>query len=166
MNRLIMKKRVLKEKIVHGRDEIYYLTSKGAEFSELPKLTNISLGGYYHTVSLVDLYLKLRSFYPDMAWVSERHLRSDKYLEGKRGHLADGMLIIENKEIAIELKLTLKKQHRLQKILKGYSANFNIDEVWYFCSKRVLPAVVKASSKLNYVKCYNFDEFLRADRFG
>lgn len=165
MKRLINQGLAVKEKIIYGRDSTFYLTGKGAEFTHLPKLNKISLGSYFHSIALIDLHLQLNRRYPSSVFISERQLRNTSQNQvGISGHFSDGILFFDNKKIAIELELSSKKHLRLDNILKGYSTNFSIDEVWYFCSKQVLPSLTKASEKFNYLKVYDFDLFLKGSQ--
>jgi hypothetical protein len=128
----------------------------------LPPLAKISLGSYHHSVVLIHLYLKLSTEYPEAKWTSERTLLNEKFFDGigKSGHCADAILILPDKEIAIEVELTSKSQRRLESIIRSYSTDLSINEVWYFCSGEVLPAVNKIAGNLSYVKTYHLNEYL------
>lgn len=162
IKRLVDSGFVISKRLFCERDSIYYLTEKGAEFTDLPKLANLSLGTYYHNVILIDLYLKLSSYFPGAVWISERQLLNEKFRDGvgKRGHSADGIMLISDKQIAIELELTPKGLNRLEGIIKSYSTNFSIKEVWYFCSKQASQVVKRAAGNVSYVKIFDLDAFL------
>jgi predicted transcriptional regulator len=161
--RLADKGFLLKERMFYGQHALCRVTDKGAQFSTLPPLSKISVGTYHHNIALINLYIKIATQYPNAEWISERTLLYEKYVDGvgKFGHCADALLLFpDNKDIAIEVELTSKSKRRLESIVKSYSTNLLIDEVWYFCSETVLPAVKKVASHLNYVRIFNLSEFL------
>ena len=57
-------------------------------------------------------------------------------LFGQQGHLPDGIMTLDNKQIAIEVELSRKSKLRLEAILKAYAAQFSIQTVWYFVRNR------------------------------
>lgn len=124
------------ERIFFGLPGVYYLTSKGIDCSgsALPGLRRISRGTYQHDLTLALLSLKLADQF-GCEYISERSLKYEKMKDGIGipGHIPDGMLLLENKKIAIEVELSKKGARRLQKIMQEYLKNFDIDEVWYFC---------------------------------
>lgn len=151
------------KRYIHGEFGIYYVTQKGAGMTELLPLHKISLGIYEHQLRIVDVYLKLRAQLPDVKWLSERRLQADHYTEGlgRRGHLPDGILVFpDGKQIAIEIEISMKAKQRLERILKGYSAQFVIEEVWYFCAPDILGSFTKFVEHLTFVKVHNLKEFL------
>lgn len=142
---------------------IYYATSKGAKFTDLPHLNRISLGLYNHQIAIIKVYLKLQVLYPDAHWVSERQLKHDKFSEGlgKIGHLSDGTLILpEGKQIAIEVEMSAKGKNRLHKILRGYAAQLVFQEIWYYCLPSVIPMLTAATQRVPFIKIFNLNEFL------
>jgi Uma2 family endonuclease len=121
------------------------------------------LANYHHDLAVLTLHLKLRTFYPDTAWISERKLKHDKYKlgVGQQGHLPDGILVFpDNKQIAIEVELSCKSKQRLEAILKTYTTQFSLQEVWYFCRQAMLPRLQEAAKKIPFVKIHSLSEFL------
>jgi hypothetical protein len=132
IERLLRMELLRHERVFYGRPGIYRLTKKGASYTGLPAMQGVPLGNYMHEVTLIDVYLRLRSLYPEARFVSERQLKRDKFFDGvgKRGHLSDGYLIFpEGKQVAIEVELSLKGRNRTESILKGYGREFSIEEV-------------------------------------
>lgn len=170
VSRLVEKGLLKHERIFHGRHGIFRATDKGAKYTELPPLHRVIYGNYKHDLLVIELYLKLRQLHPEAQWVSERELKRDKYFDGvgKRGHLPDGMLLFpvegkpEKKQIVVELELTLKGKNRMEGILKGYTANFSIDEVWYYCSGDIVESVrlQAENARVAMIKVYNVNELL------
>lgn len=144
----------------HG---VYYLSSLGAGYTDLPPIERISKGVFDHQQILVDVILKLFEMYPDAVWVSERHLIQQKfqYGVGRAGHVADGVFIFpDGKKVAIEVELSLKSKERLRKIFNAYAGTLAYKEVWYYCADTVMSGVTKLAGKKSFIKIYSLQEFL------
>jgi len=77
---------------------------------------------------------------------------------GKRGHIADGLLLFpDNKEIAIEVELTLKSKQRLLEIFRNYMTCFQIKEIWYYCSPNITDRLSKLAEKMPYFKFHHLE---------
>lgn len=161
MNRLIKGGYVSHNQIFKNKHGIYYLTSKGAKHTTLPPLSTISLGGYKHQLLITDIRQKLCAQYPDAQWISERYLKQQKFFYGigKKGHIADGMLIFPNKKIAIEVELSLKGKQRLETIFNAYGSQLEIDEAWYFCADSLINPLTTLSKNKSFIKIYSIKEF-------
>lgn len=166
MQRLVKGGLMNHKRVFYGQHGVFYLSIRGARYTDLPVIKNIPTSTYDHQLSIVEIYIKLIQQYPDADWVSERRLKHEKFTNGvgkrgKKDHLADGMLIFpDQKKIAVEVELTLKSKDRLSTILRGYAAQFSIDEVWYYCSEKVLPMVSKLAGEKQFIKVYALDELL------
>jgi hypothetical protein len=163
ITRLIDMGLVLHERVFHSRHGLYRLTKKGAAYTQLPELAKVPVGNYEHQLMIIDVYLKLKSLYPDATWISERKLEHDKFSAGlgQRGHLADGILVMPDQtKMAIEVELTQKGKNRLGQILKGYSSQFDFTEVWYYCVPEIIPSYKAITARLSYIKIFNLREFL------
>ncbi len=166
MRRLIKAGLVIHERVFHNRHGIFRLSQHGARHTELPAMANIPIGIYQHQLAIIEVYFKLIQQYPDATWVSERHLKQEKFINGfgKRGHVADGMLILPNeKQIALEIELTLKGNNRLVKIIKSYASQFSIKEVWYYCSEETINKVARLVSNTPYIKIFRLKERIIPD---
>jgi DNA-binding Lrp family transcriptional regulator len=97
-------------------------------------------GTFEHDYTLTGLYIWLVQQYPGRAITTDRELRRDQGVgrligeRGKRLHLPDGILELENERIAVELENSVKSKDRLQAIFRQYYADHNIDQVWYFAT--------------------------------
>tara|TARA_R110000868_G_scaffold309421_3_gene570746 strand:- start:564 stop:1184 length:621 start_codon:yes stop_codon:yes gene_type:complete len=163
MNQLIGAGLVIHKRINFSGFGIYFLTPIGARFTDLPPIDGISKGGFDHQALLVDLVLRLRDVYPEALWVSERHLKHQKfyYGVGKVGHVADGILTFpDGKKFAIELELTNKSNARLAKILRAYGAQFEIEAAWYFCADSVISPLSALCANKPYIKVHSLKEFM------
>ncbi|MDQ3187106.1 MAG: MarR family winged helix-turn-helix transcriptional regulator [Pseudomonadota bacterium] len=163
VNRLVEGGLVKHERVFHGRPGIYRLSPKGAQLTGLPRLVRVPLATYHHDITLIQVYLRLRVAYPQADWISARSLLQAKHADGvgRRGHLPDGVLVLEGgKQVAIEVELTMKGRHRLEKILKSYAGAFDYGEVWYYCAANVAAAMRPLVEKLPFIKIYSVKEFL------
>ncbi|QSZ27612.1 replication-relaxation family protein [Aceticella autotrophica] len=108
---------------------------------------------YKHTLAVVDLSIELEKL---GGWISERELR--------KGHkfnemVPDGVLVKDNKKVAIEVELTLKSNKRLDKKIEYYKGCIDYYEVWYFVeSEAIFEAVKKRVYNLLFVKIYYLKE--------
>ncbi len=163
MSLLINAGLVIHQRFYFANHGIYYLTSRGANFTDLPSIDGISKGGYDHQILLVDLVIKLCEHYPDASWISERHLVQQKFYYGigKVGHVADGILIFsDSRKVAIELELSKKSIMRLEKIFRAYGAQIEIEEAWYFCADSIITSLSELSKNKPYIKIHSFKEFM------
>jgi|GEM_PF-810593 len=146
--------------LVHG-DRAHWLTPTGRAMcgDSLPPPKHIRLGSYRHDRMLVDLALTLVADAGGQ-FTPERHLRQMQEMDriGKRGHVADGWLHLDDqtKPIAIELELSTKGSRRLERILRGYMTNLDIAEVWYFVEcETVRRQLTKAAKDLGFIKIHD-----------
>jgi hypothetical protein len=163
INKLVRHNLLQHEHIFYRRHGLFRLTQAGARFTPLPPLHRVPLANYHHDLTLLNLYLKLRTLYPNTTWLSERRLKHDKYKlgVGQHGHLPDGVLVFpDGKHIAIEVELSCKSKQRLDAILKTYAAQFSLQEVWYFCRQTMLPRLQDAAKNMPFVKIYSLKLFL------
>lgn len=163
MRRLVRHGFINHKRIYFGRHGVYYASAKGAKYTNLPPIDRISQGQYDHQIFIIKVYLKLRQQYPDAHWISERQLKHDKFYDGvgKRGHVSDGILLSpDDKQIAIEVEMSVKGKNRMEKILKGYGAQFNIKEVWYFCLPNVASMLSVVAVKMPFIKIFDLEKFL------
>jgi predicted transcriptional regulator len=163
MKRLVDGGYVVHEQIFKSKHGIYYVTRKGAENTLLPPLSHIALGSYKHQLTITDIRQQLRVKHPDTKWVSERHLKQQKFYYGigKTGHIADGILVFPNKrKIAIEIELSMKGKNRLEKILNAYGGQLDIEEAWYFCPDTLTHSLAVMAKNKSYIKIHSLEGFL------
>tara|TARA_R110000868_G_scaffold207266_7_gene456253 strand:+ start:105 stop:722 length:618 start_codon:yes stop_codon:yes gene_type:complete len=165
LKKLINKGLIEHEPMFYQRHGIYRLTTEGAKHTNLPRLKKVPLWKYEHEMQLIQVYFELMRRYRQATWISERMLLRDKYCGGvgKTGHVADGLLIFpDDKKIAIEVELSLKGRDRSEKILKQYSTQWGVDEVWYFCSDEVIGVIQELALKRPMIKVHHLKEWLSA----
>lgn len=124
------------------RERIYWPTKLGISLcnDDLPPLGHIAAGTYNHSLQLIDLADSLVAK-TGGTFVPERRLRHDRGLAGVgvRGHMPDGHLHLPaRKPIAIELELSAKGRRRLAQIMRQYTADLSVGEVWYFAGSETL----------------------------
>ena len=150
------------EPVFHNSAGVYRATAKGVSISSshLPPLKKYTLTSFRHDLKVTDLSLKLIQQH-DAEFIPERELRHRDGIHafGKTRHLSDGLLIIDDKQISIELELTKKSQRRREKILNHYKKDFNMSEVWYFCgSNEVYKSMQKLTPTHSFLKVYYLDD--------
>jgi hypothetical protein len=150
-----------RRKILHKEARVHWITKQAEQVigDDLIRLRNVSLGTYFHDLLLVDLslFLEKKTGYQ---FVPERRLRieNDGFVIGKNGRIPDGVLITEDKPIAIELELSVKGKRRLSNILNNYMMNFEYSEVWYFTNNQyVFNAITKLLPKNSNIKINFFN---------
>lgn len=158
-----------RDRILHGQARIHRVTRKGTKISgdALPPLADINFGTFRHDLALVDLALTLEEqtggvFTPD------RRLRHNGGLSGGglSGHVADGYLHIgEEEPIAIELELSVKSRVRIHRIIKKYSSDLSIREVWYYTDRAdVARAIEEAASRFSFIKVRSLSDTPQEDK--
>lgn len=164
MKRLTEAGLVIHERIRFDKHGVFYLTAAGSEFTDLPPIDKVSMGVFDHQRYLVDVVIRLSEQYPMASWLSERHLKQEKFSNGigRRGHISDGVLLLSpNKKVAIEVELSVKGRERLKGILRSYTTNLDINEVWYFCSQSAIYQVTDLTLNKSRFKVHQIEEFLR-----
>lgn len=152
---------LLRHEWLMRRERIYWPTKRGIGLcdDDLPPLGHIAAGSYNHTLQLIDLaeFLVANS---GGQLVPERRLRHDRGLAGVgvRGHVSDGHLHLSaRKPIAIELELSTKGQRRLAQIMRRYTADLGIGEVWYFAGSEALrQRLEKAAARHNMITVHTW----------
>ena len=154
--------------LVHG-DRAHWLTPAGRAFcgDSLAPPKDIRLGSYRHDSLLVDLDLALVAE-TGGRFVPERRLRQmlKKNRVGALGHVADGLLHLagEKQPVVIELELSTKASRRLEAIMQGYTADFDVHWVWYFVEcEAVRRHLMKAAEAHALVKIFDLPAAMMAD---
>lgn len=86
---------------------------------------SVSLLGHMAAVNTVRLHIQARS--EEAVWVSERELARDR---GTRGHLPDGVVLLDGRSIAVEVELSRKSEKRLRRILNKLASEH--DAILYY----------------------------------
>lgn len=163
MQRLCRYELVVRDEVYVRKAGVYRLTKEGAAHTDLLPLPRISKHQYEHQTKLIEVFIKLKRKYPEAYWFSERRLLRDRSRRDiiNKKHIADGLLLFpDEREIAIEVELSLKGKNRLEKIFKGYAVEHSITEVWYFTWPVLMGKLKKLADKRSFIKIYNLEDLL------
>lgn len=166
IERLVKEKLMQYSAVLNSRHRVYFLTNKGARYTDLPAIDRITVGQYRPHVALVYVYLKLRKQYPEAQWISERRLLQKKFCNGlgKKGHVSDGVLVLsDEKKIAVEVEISVKAKHKIDKILREYCTQLAVKEVWYFCLQQAMASLTVLAAKMPFIKIISLEAFLHAE---
>jgi len=125
----------------------------------LPPQRKISPFNVKHNLTVVDVSLALSL---QGEWISEREFSAMKRLEGNTEfHSPDGILVLSNKKIAIEVELMQKSGKRLRKVLQKHNRSRDYDEVWYLVpNKRMQDKFLDISREYPLVKVFLLEKVL------
>lgn len=149
------------ERIFHSAPGIYRVTPMGVQIcgSELPFVRTLSLATYRHDLLVTSLSFELCSQY-EARFITERELRHAGRIKNSGSshalnteHTPDGVLVFDDKRVAIEVELSQKSKRRLESIYRFYLGNFDYNEVWYFCGSEGVKAQIQ--------NCFNQGTFLK-----
>lgn len=87
-----------------------------------------------HIAAVTDVRLHVQARHSGAAWVCERELHREIGAEpGRRQrHRPDGLVVIEGREVAVEVELTLKRRARIERIMRELVARYG--SVSYFAA--------------------------------
>jgi hypothetical protein len=106
-------------------------TVKGLRAAGLPfGLWRPRLGGLAHVAAVTGVRLHVQARSPGSEWVCERTLAREKRTPEE--HLADGVVLLDGKRIAIEVELTVKSKRRVIAIVQELLGRY--DAVLYYCA--------------------------------
>lgn len=88
------------------------------------------LGALAHVAAVTDVRLHIRASAPEVEWISERVLAREK--RSPQEHLADGVVVMDGRRIAIEVELTVKSKRRTRAIIGELTGRY--DAVLYYCA--------------------------------
>jgi hypothetical protein len=88
------------------------------------------LGSLEHVATVTDVRLHVRARAGESEWVCERALAREK--QTPQEHLADGLVLLDGRRIAIEVELTVKSKRRTIAIVEELVGRY--DAVLYYCA--------------------------------
>jgi DNA-binding CsgD family transcriptional regulator len=88
------------------------------------------LGSLAHVAAVTEIRLHVQSRSPESEWVCERTLAREK--KTPREHLADAVVLLDGKKLAIEVELTVKSKRRTHAIIDELIGRY--DAVLYYCA--------------------------------
>jgi hypothetical protein len=86
-----------------------------------------------HVAAINDVRLHVQAQRPDSRWISERQIEQETPKRARRGsYLPDGVLILEEHSVAVEVELSVKKHQRRVAVLDHHARRF--DGILYYCA--------------------------------
>ena len=87
-----------------------------------------------HIAAVTDVRLDVTLRHPGAQWVSERELHREVASEpgGRQRHRPDGLVVLDGREVAVEVELTLKRRARIESIMRELVARYG--SVSYFAA--------------------------------
>jgi len=163
--KLVQRKMLLHESVFHHQPGVYRVTAEGVRVcgSPLPSLRRLAIGSFKHDLQVIDLNLSLCERWGGQ-FVTERQLRHKAGQKGvgNNGHLNDGLLILPDKRVAIEVELSAKGKSRLARIFEHHYQNTVVDETWYFCGDASIQRSINAfAEKVNFIRVHLLDAFIK-----
>ncbi|MDA8336975.1 MAG: hypothetical protein M0Z41_18665 [Peptococcaceae bacterium] len=145
------------DRIFFQGEGIYRATAAGVKAAGhfLRPLKTVNLSTYRHDLLVVDLSLLLEET-TGGSWISERVLKR-RLVRGRREPLPDGLLTWPDREVAVELELSVKPFTRLARILRSYTRSA-YDEVWYVTGRAQLGRRLEGLlAELPFVRLANWE---------
>jgi hypothetical protein len=93
-----------------------------------------AVGRLAHIAAINDVRLHIERRAPDVLWVSERQLLME---HAKTVHVPDGVAVFEERRVAVEVELTLKRPFRVRAIVADLEGRY--DGVLYYCARATFP---------------------------
>ncbi len=87
-----------------------------------------------HIAAVTDVRLHVLDRHPGAVWVCERELHRELGADPTRRqrHRPDGLVVIDGREVAVEVELTLKRRARMERIMRELVAHYR--SVSYFAA--------------------------------
>lgn len=79
-----------------------------------------------HIAAVTDVRLHVLGRHAGALWVCERELRREMGAgpDGRHRHRPDGLVVIDGREVAVEVELTLKRRARIEQIMRELVARY------------------------------------------
>ncbi len=88
------------------------------------------LGSLAHVSAVTGVRLHILSRSPESEWICERALAREKVTPQE--HLADAVVLLDGRRLAIEVELTVKSKRRTRLIIEELTSRY--DAVLYYCA--------------------------------
>ncbi len=101
-----------------------------------------------HIAAVTDVRLHVLDRHPGAAWVCERELHREL---GRRAgrlqrHRPDGLVVIDGREVAVEVELTQKRRGRIELIMREHVARYGA--VVYFAAPAPLRMLTEIAAEI------------------
>lgn len=118
-----------------GEPVFVWLTRRGQRLAGLDySVWRPNPGALAHIAALTDVRLYVMERYVGATWVCERELHRELASDpgGRQRHRPDGLVVLDGREVAVEVELTLKRRARLERIMRELVARYG--SVSYFAA--------------------------------
>src|SRR4051794_1251756 len=128
-----------------GEPVFVWLTRRGQTLAGIDyAVWRPNAGMLAHIAAVTEVRLHVLDRHPGAVWVCERELHRELGADpaGRQRHRPDGLVVIDGREVAVEVELTLKRRARIEQIMTELVARYG--SVTYFAApapRRGLTAV-------------------------
>src|SRR5947208_2387387 len=103
-----------------GEPVFVWLTRRGTSLAGIDySVWRPNPGMLAHIAAVTDVRLHVLDGHPGAEWVCERELHRElaATVDGRQRHRPDGLVVIDGREVAVEVELTLKRRARIEQIM-------------------------------------------------
>jgi DNA-binding CsgD family transcriptional regulator len=121
--------------LVVGRPVFVWLTRRGQRIAGSDyALWRPNPGMLAHIDAVTEVRLDVAARHPGAEWVCERELYRELGAPpaARRRHTPDGLVVVDGREVAVEVELTLKRRARMERIMRELVARYG--SVTYFAA--------------------------------
>ncbi len=121
--------------VLVGEPVFVWLTRRGTRLAGVDYgVWRPNAGMLNHIARVTDVRMHVLGRHPGAAWVCERELHREIGAEpgGRQRHRPDGLVVIDGREVAVEVELTLKRRGRIEQIMCELVARYG--SVSYFAA--------------------------------
>ncbi len=118
-----------------GAPVFVWLTRRGQSLAGIEySVWRPNAGMLAHIAAVTDVRLHVLDRHPGAAWVCERELHRELAdgSGGRQRHRPDGLVVVDGREVAVEVELTLKWRARIEQIMAELVARYG--SVTYFAA--------------------------------
>lgn len=131
--------------VLVGEPVFVWLTRRGQSLAGIDySVWRPNAGMLAHIAAVTDVRLDVLGRHSGATWVCERELHRELAgtPAGRQRHRPDGLVVIDGREVAVEVELTLKRRARIEQIMAELVARYG--SITYFAApapRRALTAV-------------------------
>lgn len=118
-----------------GEPVFVWLTRRGQRLASIDyAVWRPNAGMLAHIAAVTDVRLHVLDRHPGAVWVCERELHRELAAQPgtRQRHRPDGLVVIDGREVAVEVELTLKRRARIEQIMAELVARYG--SVTYFAA--------------------------------